>query len=266
MRLIGFIFLLLTISIKAQTVTTSEIKGRFKFFTTDKLGNIFTITAKNDIQKFDRTGKKLSEVNFKVLGEASFIDAANPLEIYVLYKDQNKLVYFDNMLNYRGETDLYKTLAINNIQVVCRSYDNGIWFFDPDNYRLKKADKAGVLLTESVNLSSLVDTIVNPEMLLDDGKFVYLKTAPNRLMVFDILGNYIKNIVLENFNSFQVRNFEIIYSTDRHLIRYNPETFVKINVLEDFIEKFGSSNITIRLEEKWVYTHDKDGIHIFQFP
>ena len=66
-----------------------------------------------------------------------FIDAGNPLEIYVFYKDQNKLVYFDNMLNYRGETDLYKTLGVNNIQAVCRSYDNGFWFFDPDNFKLK---------------------------------------------------------------------------------------------------------------------------------
>ncbi len=265
MRLIGFIFLLNAISLQAQSIQTAEIKGQFKFFTTDKLGHIFTITAKNDIQKFDRSGKKLSEVNYKVLGEASFIDASNPMEIYVLYRDQNKLVYFDNMLNYRGETDLYKTLSVNNIQVVCRSYDNWIWFFDPDNYRLKKADKAGVLLTESVNLASLVDTVLNPEMLLDDGNFVYMKVAPNRLMVFDILGNYLKSIVLEKFNAFQVRNSEIIYSTERELIRYSPDTFVKISVLGNLVDTIGTSNYTIRVEDKWIYTHDLEGIHILNF-
>jgi hypothetical protein len=90
MRYFGLLLILISISSKGQLKPTAEIKGQFKFFTTDKLGNIFAITSKNDIQKFDKMGKKISEVNFKVLGEASFIDASNPMEVYVLYKDQNK--------------------------------------------------------------------------------------------------------------------------------------------------------------------------------
>lgn len=265
MRTFGMVLLLISLHTQGQSAQDVELNGRFKFFTTDRLGNLFTITEKNDIQKFDALGKKLSEANYKVLGEASFIDASNPMEIYVLYKDQNKLVYFDNMLNYRGETDLYKTLAVNNIQVVCRSYDNGIWFFDPDNYRLKKADKSGVLLTESVNLSALADTVLNPEILLDDGRNVYLKVASNKLMVFDILGNYIKSISLEHFKTFQVRNSEIIYSTENQLIRYQPETFVKVNVLEGLIDTLGEFNYSIRVEDKRIYIHHKEGIRIIDF-
>ena len=265
MRYFGLLLILISISSKGQLKPTAEIKGQFKFFTTDKLGNIFAITSKNDIQKFDKMGKKISEVNFKVLDEASFIDASNPMEVYVLYKDQNKMVYFDNMLNLRGETDLYKTLGVNNIQVVCRSYDNGLWFFDPDNYRLKKSDKSGAVQSESVNLSALVDTVLNPEMLIEDGKFVYLKVAPNQLMVFDILGNYIKNVVLEKFNSFQIRQDEIIYSIGYDLVRYNPQTFVKISILGELESFAGKAYSNIRLEEDQIYTYDAEGIYIFHF-
>ena len=137
-KLLILLILFCSFNLKPEFSLEAEIKGQFKFFTTDKLGNVFVLTLKNDIQKFDKKGKKLTEANFKVMGDATMIDAGNPLEIYVFYKDQNKLVYFDNILNYRGETDLYKTLGVNNIQAVCRSYDNGFWFFDPDNFKLKK--------------------------------------------------------------------------------------------------------------------------------
>ena len=243
-----------------------EIKGPFKFFSTDKFGNVFVITPKNDIQKFDSKGKKISEANFKVLGDATLIDACNPMEIYVFFKDQNKLVYFDNMLNFRGETDLYKTLGTTNIQAVCRSYDNGFWFFDSDNFKLKKADKQGNLLSESINISNHIDTILNPQMLIDDGKNVYLKTNSNRLMVFDILGNYIKTHVFENFTTFQVRENKLVYSTFHEVFVYNPLTFAKDSLkLQQYQQIKGHSFLNIRSEDDYLLLQDSAKIGIYSF-
>lgn len=263
---LSLLLLFCSFSLTPEFSLEAEIKGQFKFFTTDKLGNVFVLTQKNDIQKFDKKGKKLTEANFKVLGDATLIDAGNPLEIYVFYKDQNKLVYFDNMLNYRGETDLYKTLEVNNIQAVCRSYDNGFWFFDPDNFKLKKADKQGSLQSESINLANIADTILSPQMLLDDGKFVYLKTNNDRLLVFDILGNYIKTIPLEKFTSFQTKEKNLIYSTSSDLYIYNPSTFEKDSYKlnqNPLFSKFTFLNI--RLENDRLYLQDSAKIGIYSF-
>lgn len=265
MKYLSLILLFCSFRLTPEFSLEGEIKGQFKFFTTDKLGNVFVLTPKNDIQKFDKKGKKITEANFKVLGDATLIDAGNPLEIYVFYKDQNKLVYFDNMLNYRGETDLYKTLGVNNIQAVCRSYDNGFWFFDPDNFKLKKADKQGSLQSESINLANVADTTLAPQMLLDDGKFVYLKTNNDRLLVFDILGNYIKTIPLEKFTSFQIRDENIIYSTSMDLYIYNPSTFEKSTLLygNGFFSLKNYSNI--RIEDRNLYLQDSAKIGIYSF-
>ncbi len=243
-----------------------EIQGQFKFFTTDKIGNVFVLTAKNDIQKFNSSGKKMTEANFKVLGDATLIDASNPLEIYVFYKDQNKLVYFDNMLNYRGETDLYKTLGVNNILAVCRSYDNGIWFFDPDNFKLIKAGKQGDRQSESINLANVTDTAISPQMLVDDGKQVYMKINSGRLMVFDILGNYLKTLSLENFTSFQVRAEQIIYATPKDLFIYNPATFEKDSFkLSEKGDFMGRDFIGIRTENSQIYLHESTKISVISF-
>lgn len=263
--LFSLLILFCSFSLTPEFSLEGEIKGQYKFFTTDKLGNVFVLTPKNDIQKFDKKGKKITEANFKVMGDATLIDAGNPLEIYVFYKDQNKLVYFDNMLNYRGETDLYKTLGVNNIQAVCRSYDNGFWFFDPDNFKLKKADKQGSLQSESINLANVADTTLTPQMLLDDGKFVYLKTNNDRLLVFDILGNYIKTIPLENFTSFQIKDENIVYSTSMDLYIYNPSTFEKSTLLygNGFFSLKNYSNI--RIEDRNLYLQDSAKIGIYSF-
>lgn len=243
----------------------AEIKGQFKFFTTDKLGNIFVITPKNDIQKYNKTGKKLAEANFKVMGEATFIDASNPMEIYVFYRDQNRLAYFDNLLNYRGETDLYKTLGVNNVTVACRSYDNGFWFFDPDNFKLIKADKAGNLESESVNLANIADTVLSPQAILDDGRYVYLKTNSNRLLVFDILGNYEKSIRLEKFNTFQTKGENILYSTKNDLMIYNPGTFEKKSLFDDYPEFKSKTYLNIRFDDNSLYFQDSSKVSVFSF-
>lgn len=266
MKYLSLILLFCSFRLTPEFSLEGEIKGQFKFFTTDKLGNVFVLTPKNDIQKFDKKGKKITEANFKVMGDATLIDAGNPLEIYVFYKDQNKLVYFDNMLNYRGETDLYKTLGVNNIQAVCRSYDNGFWFFDPDNFKLKKADKQGSLRSESINLANVADTTLTPQMLLDDGKFVYLKTNNDRLLVFDILGNYIKTIPLENFTSFQKRDDIIIYATTNDVYVYNPSTFEKDSYRLNMNETFSNTLfLNIRIEDGFMYMQDSAKIGIYSF-
>jgi hypothetical protein len=265
-KFLSLLLLFCSFNLTPELRLEGEIKGQFKFFTTDKLGNVFVLTQKNDIQKFDKKGKKLTEANFKVLGDATMIDAGNPLEIYVFYKDQNKLVYFDNMLNYRGETDLYKTLGVNNIQAVCRSYDNGFWFFDPDNFKLKKADKQGDLQSESINLANVADTILTPQMLLDDGKFVYLKTNNDRLLVFDILGNYIKTIPLEKFTSFQTKEENLIYSTYSDLYTYNPSTFEKDSYKLNQNTLFNNASfLNIRLENDRLYLQDSATIGVYSF-
>jgi hypothetical protein len=262
---LSLILILCSFNLTPELFLESEIKGQFKFFTTDKLGNVFVITPKNDIQKFDSKGKKITEANFKVMGEVTSIDASNALEIYVFYKDQNKLVYFDNMLNYRGETDLYKTLGVSNLLAICRSYDNGFWFFDPDDFKLKKADKQGSLQTESINISNKADTILSPQMLLDDNQFVYLKTNNDQLMVFDILGNYIKIIPLEKFMSFQIKEDKILYSNQHGLNRYNPSTFEKENIKLDFKDASSLGNyINIRFDNNRYFIQDSTGIKIFK--
>src|SRR5690606_30517568 len=83
-----------------ETLKIDSIKmSKGKLIEIDPLGNLYITTATNDIIKYDSKGKLLATVNYKVLGNISWIDASNPFEIYVFYRDQNKLIILDNLLN-----------------------------------------------------------------------------------------------------------------------------------------------------------------------
>src|SRR6478672_5274711 len=112
-------------AIQIEAFDTIHVQKNSKF-TTDNLGNIFVISPTNDIEKYDKNGLKTATANFKVLGNITSIDASNPFEIYVFYRDQNKILYLDNLLNLRGETDL-ESIGVSQCAAVARSFDNQIW-------------------------------------------------------------------------------------------------------------------------------------------
>ncbi|NUM32460.1 MAG: hypothetical protein HUU47_09095 [Bacteroidetes bacterium] len=256
-KYILIIIFLISASFKPTEIV---INGEFKMFTTDNIGNIYAVTHKNDIIKYDKKGIKKAEINLKVLGNVSLIDASNPLEIYVYYQDQGIIKYFDNNLNTLGETNLFKTYDLNNIQVICRSYDNGIWFLDPINLKLRKCDKKGNLLTESVIISNFSDTAISPQMILDDGKFVYLKINSKSLMKFDILANYLNTITLENFSTFQVKDENIFYKSNEGFWVYNTVSFEKTI----FNYNFEKTYLNIRTEGNLLYLQDNQSIKVVE--
>lgn len=248
------------ISLSSFTNNEIVINGSFKMFTTDNIGNIYAVSNKNDILKYDKNGNKKAEINLKVLGDVTWIDAVNPLEIYVYYRDQGIIKYFDNNLNDMGETDLFKIFDSYNIQVICRSYDNGFWFLDPINFKLKKCDKKGNVLSESVIISNLADTIISPQMMIEDGKFVYLKINNNSIMKFDILANYLNTITFESFSTFQAKDENIFYKTNDGYYVYNTVTFEKTS----FKYNFGQQYLNIRTEGKLLYLQDKFSIKVVE--
>lgn len=237
---------------------SKEIDGVFRFFTTDNIGNIYAITAKNDIVKYDRNGNKKAEINLKVFGEITSIDAVNPFEIYVFYRDYGKIIYFDNNLNKLGETDLYSSLGKNNIQAVCRSYDNGFWFVDSETLKLKKCDKKGIVQTESVFLSTLSDSTFTPQFLIDDGKFVYLKFSNNKIMKFDGLANFISTYKLPQFTTFQLKDENIYFKTNESYFVLNTITFE----ISKFQYEFEKKYLNIRNEGKTMYLQDTSSIKV----
>jgi hypothetical protein len=87
------------------------IKVKSAFFTTDNIGNIYTVNG-DQISKFSPNGDLLKIYSNKKLGKISSVDASNPLRIVVYYKDFARVVLLDSQLSENGEGISLETLNL----------------------------------------------------------------------------------------------------------------------------------------------------------
>ena len=121
--------ILSSFKVKGQdTLTLNNLKN-ISCLSIDAKGNKYISDDLLTLYKYGPNNKLITNVNNKSYGNITSIDCSNPFEIYVFYKDQNILVFFDNMLNIRGEVRL-NDFQMNNVTCVSRSYDNHIWLID----------------------------------------------------------------------------------------------------------------------------------------
>ena len=223
--LISVIICFLNTVVAQNTIVNDTIAiSRGSFITTDNLENLYVITPTNDIIKYDKNGNKLATANFKVLGNISSVDASNPFEIYVFYRDQNRIIFLDNLLNLRGECDM-ESIGVSQIACVARSFDNQIWLFDAADQKLKKYSKDLKLISESAPWNTMsIQGNINPVQIKDISNAVLILNS-NQILEFDIFANYSKIKLSDTLQSFQYINNTILFEKNGKAYTYQPMSF-----------------------------------------
>ncbi len=191
---------------------------------TDRLGNLYIVSKTNQLYKYDPTGKLLSTLNYKYLGNITYVDATNPMEIYVFYKELNLVVFLDNNLAYRGEMKL-ADVGIGQAAAICRSFDNGIWVFDLGDLQLKKMDKKGENLQTTGNMRQYVSQPGTILSLYDNNDKVFVNDSANGILMFNIFGTYSKTLPIKGCTEIKVINDEVYYWQSMQLKKYRLTSF-----------------------------------------
>jgi hypothetical protein len=229
---------------------------------TDRLGNIYVISKTNQLYKYNSDGKLLSTLNYKYLGNITFVDATNPLEIYVFYKELNLVVFLDNNLAYRGEIHL-NDFNIGQAAAIARSFDNGLWVFDLADMQLKKMNKDGSNLQASGNVRQYAKTNSSITYLYDNNDRVFVNDSANGIFVFDVFATYVKTLPIKGCDEIKVINQELFYynNTSAQLKKYQLNTFTtKAYNLPDSV-----LIMDISIEKNRLYLLKKEGVTIYGF-
>lgn len=256
--LTSLIVLMCTVSTQSRysyQINQLKIPFKGKFFTTDALGNVFLANRDNSIVKYDKAGNVKARVNFKIYGEISRLDVSNPFEIYAYYRDQQTVLILDNLLSILSTIDL-NDMSTGEISATCRSFDNGLWFFDAGNMRLKKTDKGLNLKQEGLPFATWTSDKWNPIQMLDNEKHLFILDSTRGVAVFDIFANYYKTINIKGLRDFQVRKNQLYFYQDSLLQRYD---FTFLNF--DTLYKDASCN-NIRFDANQLYTWKQDTVYI----
>ncbi len=212
------LFLLSSFQPVWRVLGTIEVNA--KIIETDRMGNLYVVSNTNQLNKYDVNGKLLGTLNYAYLGNITQIDASNPMQIYLFYRELNSIVFLDNNLAFRGRLNL-SDAGIVQASAAARSYSNGIWVFDQGDLQLKKLNKDGTVSQVSGNsLQFAQSKQLNPSLIIDNGTRIFLNDSSEGVMVFDVFANYVKTIPIKGKEEIVVLNEHLYYKTDSLLISY----------------------------------------------
>jgi hypothetical protein len=237
------------------------IKGSFIYFNVDNLDNIYLISKNNQLKKITATGDSVAVFNdVKKYGNPDYLDVTNPLKSLLYYKNFSTVVVLDRLLTVRNTINLRKE-QIFYVNALTLSYDNNMWIFDEEDYRLKKIDEEGKLVQSTADWRMLFDTVPAPVQLIDRDNFVYLYDPAKGFYIFDYYGGFKNRLVFLNWKNVEV-NGNIVYGfEDNKLYSYQLKSLqLKEYKLPDFFGKY----VSIKAMNGLVYLLNENGLDMYR--
>ena len=222
-------------------------------FTTDQFGNYYDINDV-EIKKFDIKGELQYTYSNNLLGKISSVDVSSPMKIIVYFRDFTKILILDNTLSPTSTVIDLTQLNLEETSLVCRSYNNGMWYYNPLRFELIRKNKDLTTSNTSANLSNLLNKNIQPNFLVEHNNQVYLNDPKNGILVFDNFGTYIKTIPIYGLSTFQVKEKFIIYISENSSVMTYDFFTLEIQQYELTTQEPIKS---VRLEGKYIYLQTK---------
>lgn len=264
--LLAIVFCGYSVQAKAVTDTTlrvqpvKTINGSFTNFSVDNLGNIFLITATNQIKKLNNNFDSAGIFNdVKRYGSIYTIDVSNPLKVLVYYKDFATIVMLDKQLNNRNSIQL-RAQNILQVKAIAQSYDNNIWLFDEVDNKLKKIDESGNLLLETSDFRLLFEDNATPQSIIDMNGLLYLYNTKKGWTVFDYYGGLKNQYPITNWQDVQVTDNYLRGHDSSFYYTANPKQLQYTNI--KLPASFANAIKLLLLQNK-AYVLTKQGLEIY---
>lgn len=234
-----FIWLLYFVTAQTHAADTTlhltkvkSISGSYNNFYADNLGNIYLISANNQIKKINENLDSVTVFNdVRRYGDIYSMDVNNPLKIIVYYRDFTTILVLDRFLNIRNTIDV-RNAGILQAKAVAQSYDNNYWVFDELNSKIKKIDDNGNVLLESPDFRVLFSFEFIPQQIIDADGALYLYDAKKGWLIFDYYGAYKKHIDVTGWKDVKASKNALTGVDSNYLYSINSNTFgeQKINL------------------------------------
>jgi len=242
-RKIIFLFILmiwlLSLKVKAQEYQfITKIDTAAKMVNLDNLGNLFVVTPKNELLKFNPQGKFLWNYTNKTYGEVSQIDVTDPLRVILYYEGYQQIVVLNNNLSEISKFTFNQN-PNQQITLVASANNNGFWVYDQINRELKKLTNNFIDDLKSGNIYQRNGFDMQANFMLTDDQYIYINDEKEGIRIFDRYGNFFKTAVIYPLNNFEVNDDDIYFMKDSAFMKYNINTYrlskIDLPIKESFI-------------------------------
>lgn len=237
------------------------IKGDFTYFNVDNLDNVYLINKSYQLKKINANGDSVAIFNdVKKYGNPDFIDVTNPLKTLLYYKNYSTIVMLDRLLAPRNTINLRKQniFYVNNVTL---SYDNYIWIFDEEDFKLKKIDEEGKVLQATTDWRMLFDTVPAPVKMIDRDNFVYLYDPAKGFYIFDYYGGFKNKLAFLNWTNVEVNGTNMYGFEKNKLYSY---VLKSLQLKEYKLPAFFGKYEAIKAMNGRVYLLNEKGVDVYQ--
>lgn len=229
------------------------------FITTDNLGNVYAV-RNDEIVKYNTAGELLKKYSNKKLGKIFSVDASNALRLLVHYKDFSVIVILDSQLSQNGENISLEIMGLEQSDLACTSFNNGIWLYNRQNAELVRLDETLNKVVSTGNLNRILSTELHPNFMQEHNGYVYLNDPAQGILLFDIYGTYYKTIPLKNLSSLQPRDLEVYFFRDKKMKDYHTKELWEIELtLPD------TGIVAARVEKGRYYFQYRDSVAAYSY-
>lgn len=195
---------------------TAVFPEKIKNFTTDNLGNIYSLTIDNQVVKYNPDGVEQFRYLNKTLGEPSLLDATNPFHLLLFFPQHQTVLTLDRTLSVSGQFNLLQ-MGFLGAKAVGMASDGHLWVYDETSFLLKKISADGTVIAQSGDLSLATGQSLHPVFLVEREQTVFLNDPAVGILVFDAFGQYRKTIPLLGLLEFQEMDEQLIYFREGQL-------------------------------------------------
>lgn len=142
----------------------------------DNKGRVYCIDSAYQLCRLEN-GSVTARYSLTNYGEEALIDASNPVEIFIFYRNSGYVLITDNQLNPVREINLFESANLSP-GGFGRANDGNIWILDDNTATLKKFDRSGRLIQESLMLGQALNTGRSTTPIYDNGAYIAL-TMPD---------------------------------------------------------------------------------------
>lgn len=203
------------------TDTSTWIAGAFDLFTTDDLGNIYTV--KGDLVELHAPdGRLLARNSAKMFGRIAAIDAFYSLKPLVFSREQRQFAVLDNTLSLQGSVIDLSRNGYPWVSLMCQGVQSCFWFFDEREFSLTRVDQQLQPLATTGRLDQLLGHAPAPTHLVESGNMVYLSEPGRGVHVFDLFGTHLRTLPLTDADQVQVTGGSVYYVRHDTLRVFDP--------------------------------------------
>lgn len=196
------------------------IKGNFDRFTSDELGNVYTLQG-DEIALWNAKGVRLLRNSLKTFGEITTIDAFSSLKPMIFSSPQGMLAELDNTLAIQADPIDLNRNGFPQVTLACMSVQNMFWFFDERLMRLTRVDHQLRTVASTGRLDQMLAISPHPILMTEADSWLYVLDPELGVFVFDIFGGYAKTLPIVGTASIEVRDGRILYLKDGVLHSYD---------------------------------------------